>query len=186
MSSHCSQAWLAPSHCSQGGRPAGSPRWLWPKPRPAVGLPSASCTLEFAKKNNRIPLWRGRTLCRFLAPPARLRSIADSEACCRAHITKTSHTDLFRSGRTGRVVAPASTPMAAQAPELPAGREPMSERWCYFCGRRGKPTRGSSRGRKRVAFVRCGHTQPGRGRGATAHDGMQWSLCVRGGAVSSL
>eukprot|EP01047_Picozoa_sp_COSAG01_P111310 COSAG01_NODE_40099_length_467_cov_19.000000_1_plen_21_part_10 len=21
--------------------------------------------------------------------------------------------------------------MAAQAPELPAGREPMSERWCY-------------------------------------------------------
>ena len=56
------------------------------------------------------------------------------------------------------VVAPASTPMAAQAPELPAGREPMSERWCYFCGRRGKPTRGSSRGRKRVAFVRCGHT----------------------------
>ena len=35
--------------------------------------------------------------------------------------------------------------MAAQAPKLPAGREPMSERWCYFCGRRGKPTRGSSR-----------------------------------------
>jgi hypothetical protein len=27
--------------------------------------------------------------------------------------------------------------MAAQAPELPAGREPMSERWCYFCGRKG-------------------------------------------------
>jgi hypothetical protein len=32
---------------------------------------------------------------------------------------------------------PRSTPMAAQAPELPAGREPMSERWCYFCGRKG-------------------------------------------------
>eukprot|EP01047_Picozoa_sp_COSAG01_P143711 COSAG01_NODE_75363_length_196_cov_667.123711_1_plen_29_part_01 len=29
--------------------------------------------------------------------------------------------------------------MAAQAPELPAGREPMLERWCYFCGRRGQP-----------------------------------------------
>ena len=41
--------------------------------------------------------------------------------------------------------------MAAQAPELPAGREPMSERWCYFCGRKGKPTRGSSRGRKSSA-----------------------------------
>jgi hypothetical protein len=51
---------------------------------------------------------------------------------------------------------PRSTPMALQAPELPAGRELMSERWCYFCGRKGKPTRGSSRGRKRVAFVRCG------------------------------
>jgi hypothetical protein len=55
--------------------------------------------------------------------------------------------------RPHRVVAPASTPMAAQAPELPAGREPMSRRWCYFCGRRGQPTRGCSRGKKRVAFV---------------------------------
>jgi hypothetical protein len=51
-------------------------------------------------------------------------------------------------------LAPASTQMAAQASELPAGREPMSQRWCYFYGRRGQPTRGSSRGRKRVAFVR--------------------------------
>jgi hypothetical protein len=115
-------------------------------------------------------------VCRFLhvAPPARLRSIADSEACCRLpsersvlgsvvsigeNVTHRSHSTVAAH----RVVAPASTPMAAQAPELPAGREPMSERWCYFCGRRGQPTRGSSRGRKRVAFVRCGHTQPGRG-----------------------
>eukprot|EP01049_Picozoa_sp_SAG25_P000094 SAG25_NODE_3_length_30426_cov_8.268210_23_plen_351_part_00 len=86
-----------------------------------------------------------------------------------------------RHARTGRVVAPASTPMAAQAPELPAGREPMLERWCYFCGRRGQPTRGSSRGRKRVAFVRCGHTQPGRGRGATAHDGSPSAKYFPGG-----
>jgi hypothetical protein len=71
--------------------------------------------------------------------------------------------------------------MAAQAPELPAGREPMLERWCYFCGRRGQPTRGSSRGRKRVAFVRCGHTQPGRGRGATAHDGSPSAKYFPGG-----
>jgi hypothetical protein len=57
----------------------------------------------------------------------------------------TSHTEsiliLQRLPRPHRVIAPASTPMMAQAPELPAGREPMSQRWCYFCGRRGQPTK---------------------------------------------
>ena len=50
--------------------------------------------------------------------------------------------------------------MAAQAPELPAGREPMPDRWCYFCGRVGKSTKGSARGAKKVRFVRYRRTQP--------------------------
>jgi len=73
--------------------------------------------------------------------------------------------------------------MAAQAPELPAGREPMPERWCYFCGNQGKSTKGSARGRKKVNFYRCRRTQPGHGQGAAAHDGSPASYYFPGGRL---
>ena len=73
--------------------------------------------------------------------------------------------------------------MAAQAPELSAGREPMPERWCYSCGRVGKSTKGSARGAKKVRFVRCRRTQPAHGQGFGAHDGSPLAKFFSGGRL---
>ena len=74
--------------------------------------------------------------------------------------------------------------MATQASELPAGRESMSQRWCYFCDHRGQSTKGSRRGKKKVRFFRCRRTQPGHGRGFFgAHDGSPSAYYFPGGRL---